>query len=210
MPKVVDAAARRQSVVDAVFRVINQQGLEQASLRNVADEAGLAIGSIRHYFNSQPELMAFAMRALVHRVAARMLSQADRLSDPAELSATRRRAVTEEVLAELLPLDDERRHESAIRLAFTTAARTRPELRSCLYELYDGQRATVAQILIGAQRAGSLLAALDIRLETERLCALLDGLTLDVVLWPDRMDRGGMIAVLRRHLDGLVPVTATD
>ena len=53
VPKFVDAALRRQEVVEAVFRIIAADGLERASLREVADEAELAVGSVRHYFAQQ-------------------------------------------------------------------------------------------------------------------------------------------------------------
>ncbi|MEI5134937.1 TetR family transcriptional regulator [Streptomyces libani] len=57
MPKQVDREARRREVVDALFRVAVRDGLQRASLRAVADEARLNIGSVRHYFAGQEELM---------------------------------------------------------------------------------------------------------------------------------------------------------
>ncbi|MEV0662880.1 TetR family transcriptional regulator C-terminal domain-containing protein [Actinomadura luteofluorescens] len=45
-----------------MFRVVRRDGLEQASLRTVAAEAGLAIGSVRHSFGGQADIMIFAMR----------------------------------------------------------------------------------------------------------------------------------------------------
>lgn len=64
MPKIVDPGARRRAVADAVLRVIGREGVEGASLRNVAEEAGLAIGSVRHYFRDHDELLLFTMREL--------------------------------------------------------------------------------------------------------------------------------------------------
>ncbi|MFI9589760.1 TetR family transcriptional regulator [Nonomuraea sp. NPDC052265] len=45
-------------VAGTVFGVVRRAGFEQASLRNVAEEAGLAIGSVRHYFAGHTELIA--------------------------------------------------------------------------------------------------------------------------------------------------------
>jgi Uncharacterized protein conserved in bacteria len=59
VPKVVDPAERRRELAEAVWRVIRRDGLEQASVRNVAREADLSMGSLRHYFATQSELMAF-------------------------------------------------------------------------------------------------------------------------------------------------------
>jgi DNA-binding transcriptional regulator YbjK len=72
VPKVVDPVARRQEVAEAVLRVVRRDGLEQASVRNVAREAGLSMGSLRHYFASQSELMVFAFRTVVDRIESRL------------------------------------------------------------------------------------------------------------------------------------------
>jgi AcrR family transcriptional regulator len=201
MPKVVDPEERRRSVAEAVFRVAARGGLEQASLRNVADEAGLAIGSVRHYFGSHDELLTFAMGVLEQRVQQRLSGYADRVA--AAESAADRRTVVEHLLGELLPLDTERHEEAAVWLAFINAARTRPQLASRAREAYDGVRIVVRLVLAGAHAAGRLADGLDIDLETERLAALLDGLATDAVLQPGRMPPDTMIAVLRRHLDSL-------
>ncbi|WP_158884601.1 TetR/AcrR family transcriptional regulator [Amycolatopsis anabasis] len=200
MPKIVDPETRRQEVAEAVYRVVARDGLEQASLRNVAAEAGLAIGSVRHYFVGHEELMVFAMRALSDRVGKRLLAHVERLGDP----AADRRRLTEDLLAELLPLDENRREETVVWLAFTAAARTRPELRPLADESFDGVRALVRRVLLGIHARGRLLGGLDLELETERFAALLDGLAHDAVSHPDRMPSELIRRVLRRHLDSLV------
>lgn len=190
MPKIVDPEARREDVVEAVFRVVRRDGLEQASLRNVAAEAGLAIGSVRHYFAGHTELMVFAMRAMSDRVSRRLLGHVEDLQKD-------RRAAAVAMLCELLPLDDRRRDEATVWLAFAMAARTRPELRPHAREVDDGMRRLVARVLEGAR------VIADIPLETDRLCALIDGLTVQAVLQPDRMDAERMTAALLHHLDTL-------
>ncbi|WP_431902097.1 TetR/AcrR family transcriptional regulator [Nonomuraea sp. bgisy101] len=198
MPKIVDPEARREEVVEAVFRVVRRDGLEQASLRNVAEEAGLAIGSVRHYFAGHTELMVFAMQAMNERVVRRLLEHVERLE-----SAGDRLPVAESMLAELLPLDERRREEATIWLAFATAARTRPELRPHAEKSYDGLRHLVFRVLDGARRRDRLREDVDLEVEVERLCALIDGLTVHAVLHPDRMDAGTMTRVLRSHLQSL-------
>ena len=111
----------RRELVGAVLRVVRRDGLEQASVRNVAREAGLSMGSLRHYFVSQSELMVFAFRTVIDRIEAR-LARLEPEPDP------RRRA--ERVLAELLPLDDDRRAENEVWLAFTSRAMVDPSLRA--------------------------------------------------------------------------------
>ncbi|WP_433249155.1 TetR/AcrR family transcriptional regulator [Streptosporangium sp. CA-135522] len=205
MPKIVDPQERRRAVVEAVFRVVERDGLEQASLRNVAAEAGLAIGSVRHYFTTHSELMVFAMRAMSERVTGRLVAHADRLLNAdAPLTPHERWETAVCMLAEVLPLDGERRREAVVWLAFVTAARTRPELRPHADELYDGLLALTTRVLEGARRAGRLRLDADITLEARSLCALLDGMSLQAVLHPGRLDPETMLSVLRRHLAALV------
>ncbi|WP_049657807.1 TetR/AcrR family transcriptional regulator [Kitasatospora sp. MY 5-36] len=202
MPKIVDPAERRQAVADAVLRVAAREGLEHASLRNVAEEAGLAVGSVRHYFAGSSELMIFAMRELARRIEARIRAHAAALLDPAA-DGTDRRERTVRLLAETLPLDAGRREESALWLSFVTAARTRPDLRPRAVEMQTGLDDLVRRVLAESRRAGGLAPGLDLDLETRRLSALLDGLTLQAVQHPDLVGPDELRAVLRRHLDTL-------
>ncbi|MFD5433632.1 TetR/AcrR family transcriptional regulator [Kitasatospora sp. NPDC127067] len=202
MPKIVDPAERRQAVADAVLRVAAREGLEHASLRNVAEEAGLAIGSVRHYFAGGSELMIFAMGELAHRIEARIRTHAAVLLDPAT-AGTDRRERTVRLLAETLPLDAGRREESALWLSFVTAARTRPDLRPRAAEMQAGLDDLVRRVLTESERSGGLAPGLDLGVETRRLSALLDGLTLQAVQHPDLVGPDELRAVLRRHLDTL-------
>ncbi|MEQ4305391.1 TetR/AcrR family transcriptional regulator [Plantactinospora sp. B6F1] len=204
MPKVVDPQARRLAVTEAVFRVIDREGLEGATLRNIADEADLAIGSVRHYFTGHTDLTIFAFGALRDRVTARILGHVERLlgADPADPAIDQRAAVAE-LLAELLPLDERRRQEAVVWLAFVTAARTRPELQEHARKLYDGIRMVVSRVLDRARQAGRLRDDLDLAVESERLSALLDGLAMNAVLQPDRLPPAVLRQVLTSHLDSL-------
>jgi AcrR family transcriptional regulator len=197
-PRVVDPAARRQAVAEAVFRVVVRDGVEQASLRNVAQEAGLAIGSIRHYFDSHDDMIIFAVEALIRSIEQRVFAHVRSLEDRTDL-----RRPAERVLSEVLPLDDRRRDEAALWLAFATAARTRPSLLPHAEQLYDGLRALCRRALTVMVESGTVAAGLDIALETERLASLLDGLTVDGVLHPDRMTPDLTVSLLRKHLDSL-------
>lgn len=197
-PRVVDPAARRQAVAEAVFRVVVRDGVEQASLRNVAVEAGLAIGSIRHYFDSHDDMIIFAVEALIHSIDQRVMAHVQSLKDRSDP-----RRPAERVLSEVLPLDDRRRDEAVLWLAFVTASRTRPSLVPHAERLYDGLRMLCRRALTVMTEAGTVAATLDVDLESERLASLLNGLTVDGVLHPDRMTPDLTVSLLRRHLDSL-------
>lgn len=143
--------------------------------------------------------MVFAMRSSIARVTARLEERLSQLTAAQDRSG--RLSVAELMLEELLPLDESRREEATVWLEFTTAARTRPELRPHAEEAYDGMRKLVRRIVDGASRHRPMPE--DPEVETERLCALIDGLTVAGVLHPARMTPALMVATLRRHLGGL-------
>lgn len=204
VPKIVDPQQRRRAVADAVHAVVAHDGLEAATLRNVADEAGLAVGSVRHYFTDHDELMIFAVQELGRRVGERVWAHAERLLSESGGSREDRRRRTEELLAEFLPLDDVRRDEVLLRHTFTTAARTRPSLLTHAEAMQQTLHELVHRTLQGAQASGGLPADFDVELESVRLRALLDGLGLQAALFPRRFPPDLLRAVLHRHLDSLV------
>ncbi|MEV4257877.1 TetR family transcriptional regulator C-terminal domain-containing protein [Spirillospora sp. NPDC049652] len=211
MPKLVDPEERRREVAEAIFRVARRDGLEHASLRAVAAEAGLAVGSVRHYFDGQADLMIFAMRYFAERAGQRIRASADRLRTPdPDAPAAEHAATLERLLAEILPLDERRREEAEVWLAFTTSARTRPDLRPYALELYDDLAGMLDTLLAAADRLGVLRPGLDLRAERIRLNALLDGLTLHSVLQPDRIGPAELAAALRHHITGIAAVPPDD
>lgn len=191
----VDPVERRKLLAQAVWRVVRREGLERASVREVAREAGVSMGSLRHYFGSQSELLIFAMRMVIDRIEDRVaaLQQSD---DP--------RQAAEQVLAELLPLDPERQAENEVWLAFTARALVDPQLRALRDEAYDLLRDACRRwVRLLLPRGAS---ELDIDLEAERLFALLDGLAVHAAMRPEQTNPDGLLAVLNHHLD---QITAT-
>ena len=130
MPKRVDHRERRALIADALMRVAAEQGLEAVSLRHVAAAAGVSAGMVQHYFRTRDEMMTFALAVVRERNEARV-SRAI-----AALGATPApRTLLRTMLAELLPLDEERRVDGRVALAFKVAE---PEQVDALFELITG------------------------------------------------------------------------
>jgi AcrR family transcriptional regulator len=168
VPKQVDHAARRAELAAALWRLVMRDGIEAASLRAVAAEAGWSVGSVRHYFSSHGELLAFAMELVAERVAQRVRG-AEPEPDP--------RAEAARLLHQVLPMDAERLAEMRVWLAFTSRALVDPELA----ELRDAAHTALRGLCV---EAAALLGAADPECEGERLHALVDGLALHAVLDP--------------------------
>lgn len=168
---------------EAAWRVLVRDGLEALSVRNVAAEAGLPQSSLRYTFPTLASVRERAVALVVERLQERV--------DAVDVDAP---GGARALLAQLLPLDAERRTEMEVYLALGTAAMTDPTLR-------DGHRA--------AQRAvrevcGRALAALTGRgaadVEVRELHALVDGLALHVVRQEPDVDPRWALEVLDAHL----------
>lgn len=211
MPKFVDAALRRQEVVEAVFRIIAADGLERASLREVADEAGLAVGSVRHYFASSDELLAHAFGAVVDRIVGRLTAADERLGRLPSGTEEHHEGVLA-LLGELLPLDEERAVDACVWMAFKNAARTKPFLAAEADRSHRAVAAVMGRLVMaltagdggGGEQPG-FPGPDQQRLvtEAERLLATLDGLTMHALLQPEWMTAQMCRDVLTAHLAGL-------
>ncbi|NGN62691.1 TetR/AcrR family transcriptional regulator [Streptomyces sp. A7024] len=184
----VDPEQRRAELAEAVWRVITRDGLDHASIRNVAAEAGLSAGSLRHFFPSHSALLEFAMRLVMDRITQR-IEALPAAGDPHDDVL--------QVLSEFLPLDKRRRIESEVWLAFTARALVDPPLRALRDEAYDLLRAACLNQIGRLTGPG---AALDADLETDRLYALIDGLLVHGVTRPARATPTTLLAVLDHHL----------
>ena len=185
MPKLVDHEVRREELAAALWRVVVRDGVEAASVRRVAAEAGWSTGSLRHYFDSQGALLVFAMELAIERVTAR-LAAVDGAGTPRELAAR--------ILHEVLPLDEERRAEMQVWLAFTARSLVDPELRELRDVAHTGIRGlcVTAVELLGAPAR-----------EAERVHALVDGLALHAVLDPATTTPARQRELLAAQLDAL-------
>ena len=204
MPKFVDAALRRQEVVEAVFRIVAADGLERASLREVADEAELAVGSVRHYFASSDELLAHSFGVVVDRIVDRLAAADDRLAEVQPGTPEHRESVLT-LLGEFLPLDDERAIDACVWMAFKNAARTKPFLAAEADRSHRAVAAIVGRLVMDLSSAGTDVTMDQQRLvtEAERLLATLDGLTMHALLQPEWMTAQMCNDVLESHLAGL-------
>jgi BetI-type transcriptional repressor, C-terminal len=135
-----------------------------------------------------------AMRLVVERIEGR-IAALDRAAD--------RREAVEQVHYELLPLDDERRVENEVWLAFTARALVDPGLRAQHNEVYDALHQACASAIETLAAAGRADAGAATALQAERLHALCDGLAVHTALRPDLMPPERILAVVRLHLDAL-------
>jgi AcrR family transcriptional regulator len=145
---------RRTQLCAAMLELVATQGVEALSVRQVAAAAGVSIGTVQYHFPTKQAMLTAAFEHAVARTRSR-LAALRRTGNVAEnLSAA---------LAQLLPLDDHRRADVAVTVAFASLAATTPSLQAVQAELLTAIRAEIAEGLGSGSRprAALLLAAVD-------------------------------------------------
>ena len=190
----LDTDARRRELGEALWRVVVREGIEAASVRKVAAEAGISAGSLRHVFPSQSELLTFAMQLIAEEVAARVAA--------VDTSGEVRQAI-EQRLHSLLVLDNETRAIFDVWLAFATRACVDQSLRPLRDQTHARVRTLCRESVETLHARGETQSGIDIAYESERLHALIDGLAMHATLDPETTTPARQIDIVRRHLDSL-------
>ena len=187
----MDHEQRRRDIAEAVWRLLEQGGLEAATVRAVVAETGLSSGSIRYFFADQASLHAFAMSALAERVAERVRRAAQN-PDPRE------RAM--DMVAELMPLREGTERELRVWAAFVARSATSPRLAEHLTSQAHAIRALLQKVTADLVEPGLLPPHTDVEAHTAHLNAVVDGLTFQLLHTPELITRDQARAVLRRAL----------
>jgi AcrR family transcriptional regulator len=190
---------KQVAITQALLRIVAERGLEEVSVREVAADADVSIGTVQHYFPTKDTMLAAAYKEVLRRIRARIEAVELRPDIRANLSA---------VLAELLPLDQRRRAETRIHLAFAARAATMPALaaiqREALSELHGSLTEAFALAWAGhATRADSQLAA-------HAAIAAADGLALHAASSAGWLTRQRLRSVLELTLDAIMAIHARD
>lgn len=176
MPKIVDHDERRAEVLAAVWRVIERAGIEHATVRSIAKEAGYSAGILGHYFEDKEDILTSALRLSHQRTRERW---ARKLASLSGIEALR------ELIYDNLPLDEERVLETRLEISYWARSLSNADVlavkRKESEELYGRVQSLVAE----AQERGEIHADVVVEEATERLMALVDGLSLHAVLYPD-------------------------
>lgn len=189
MPRAVDVQERRASLTDAAARLIAQTGIEAATLRNVAAEAGLTTGALTHYFADKRELMLHTFEA--------SLSRRHRRRATVDLDANARLRAS---LEAALPLDDERHRHWMVTVAFCAQAAGDDELAAVQRDAYREFRTRITDIV----RDATGLAQADAGTLAELLIAAADGIAVQALFDPERWTPSAQRTALDAAIDLLL------
>jgi AcrR family transcriptional regulator len=189
------AAERTPQILAAAQRVISERGLEGTRLVDVAREAGVSIGTIQHYFHTRDRLLMEAFGYASEQAVERWFRSAS--NEPygwPQLLA----------LIDSIVLPERRFRERWSRwLEFYATAAREPELRAGMQDIFARWRALVSRAIDAGVDSGAFHPVSPVEDIVDRMNALLDGLSIQVLL-----ELPGMTAERGRRL--LLDELATD
>ncbi|WP_336206166.1 TetR/AcrR family transcriptional regulator [Nonomuraea sp. LPB2021202275-12-8] len=194
MPKIVDHDERRREVLSAARRVIVRDGIDAATTRAIAKEAGYSNGVLAHYFADKDEILLSALRQSHQRIRERLARKVDGVSGLAALR---------ELLLDNLPLDAERTQETRLEVSFWSRSLAAERLAEVQRAEAAELRAAVRDLLAQARAGGELSTDQSLDDLAEQLLALVDGLSLHLLLYPDRLRRVDLERLLLQFVDRL-------
>jgi AcrR family transcriptional regulator len=191
VPKIVDHDERRAEIVAAAGRLIARHGLEAATVRKIAAEAGYSSGVIDHYFADKDDLLVQALQWSHGRIGARVV----RLTRTA-----RGLAAVRAVLADNLPVDGTRRDETRLEVQFWARSLADQALLDVQRRESDRFRRTLRRHLAEAIEDGEAPGDLDVDQSLERLLALMDGISVRAVIEPSSLPTNRQLALLDEEI----------
>ncbi|MER7004234.1 TetR/AcrR family transcriptional regulator [Dactylosporangium sp. NPDC000555] len=199
MPKRVDHDERRRQIGEALLRIAHTRGLQAASMREVAAEAGVSLRLVQYYFHTKDELLLGALAYLGEQLSARVTRHITELGSPPTP-----RDVVYGTLTAILPTDEESRRLTRTYTAYYALVLDRPNLGTEHGATYpDAVERFLAKQVRAAQEAGDVDPDLDASIVVAGLLALTNGLGSSVL--GGQRDGAAALAILTYHLDRLFP-----
>ncbi|QDZ14624.1 TetR/AcrR family transcriptional regulator [Humibacter ginsenosidimutans] len=147
MPKAIDHDQRRREIIDVTWRLIVKGGLEAATMREIAAEAGFANGALKHYFPGKDDIITGAYQLSMDRVISRLTSAAQGLEGIDALRA---------IVRGTLPLDQESRESARVLLAFWERGLSSQAIKDSYEEHLASWRRDLTALIGVCRRQGAI------------------------------------------------------
>ena len=195
MPRVVDHEARRHELAEAAWRAIVKYGLDGTTTRLIAKESGYSNGVLAHYFESKDEILLEALRISHDGIDTRIR---DAVEDMEGLEALRTFCI------EVLPVAEPAVRETHLEMSMWSRALVNDELRSVQRSESSRWRRLMERLIVDAQRSGEL-AEMPPRTIAVLLSAVIDGLSIYALLYPDRFGKAELTEFLDEFFAAFKP-----
>ncbi|MDR2254790.1 MAG: TetR/AcrR family transcriptional regulator [Arthrobacter sp.] len=191
MPKIVDHDARRRELVEIASQVIAKNGVEGATLRELAAEAGFSNGAIKPYFPTKDSLFSATFTHVFGRTNERIERRVRGLRG------------WDAVLAfaqEVLPLDAAAMDEARVVVAYWALAAQSPDTAQLMVQQQAQWRQWLTDWVAQAMADGEVRQGVSVSSAAEALLTFFEGAQIVGVVDPV----GGSARALRGQLDQLI------
>jgi AcrR family transcriptional regulator len=196
MPKKVDHEARREELVRAAWRVIAARGIDEVTIREIAREAGYSSGVLAHYFKNKDDLLVHALRMSHEQIYRRYEAEVETPVQEEALHA---------ILIDNLPLEEQRELETRIEMSFWARSLRNEALSQIQHEESEYLRGLIRGLVEGSQDEGAIAKEHSPEQVVDLLAALIDGISLHALLYPERLPPERQQAVMEFALSLLKP-----
>jgi AcrR family transcriptional regulator len=166
------ADERRPQIMDAAVRVISSRGFDGMRLSDVAEEAGVSVGTVQHYFGSREAVLIAAFRHVHAGALRRWMAAANAERDPWR----RMVAIIDSAI------DHRYRERWAVWLDYWTLSQRDARMRRDSADLHRAWLAPLCTAIEDGTAAGRFAPLGAVQDVAERLLGLMDGLALQLLL----------------------------
>lgn len=168
-PVGADGEQTRARIVSAAMRCVAEMGYARATIREIADAAGMTSGSLYHYFPNKSELLKTVVEEIERLAVPRLRSAAAQADDVVDRLAA--------VLDESSRLMREHPHLAGFDRAVRAESNQHPVGGRPRYPGLQALRDTIVEIVDEARARGALPPDLDPGAAADAIHALARGLT---------------------------------
>ncbi len=176
MPRLVDHQERRRSIIETTWQLIAEQGIENASMRDIARACGYAApGVLAHYFPNKDALLLASYELICERTNERIAAATE---------GRRGLAALRGLCLEIIPADPLTVVEARVAISFWQRAQTEESLRSVGRDALLHWRSLMMGFLAEAEHDGECLPLSDPDAIVDELLNTMMGLHVTSMLDP--------------------------
>ncbi|WP_022890811.1 TetR/AcrR family transcriptional regulator [Agromyces italicus] len=191
MPKVIDHDQRRREIIDVTWGLIVKGGIEAATMREIAAEAGFANGALKHYFPGKDEIIEGAYERSLNRLGDILV---EAMAGKHGLDGLRT------MMTVTMPIDDEDVTAGKVLLSFWERAAFNDELHASYRKHLTVWREGLEQYLREGREAGEIITEVPDEQLIDEIVLVNAGATIMRVIAPETTTA----ELLHRHVDTFI------
>ncbi|MFE2039751.1 TetR/AcrR family transcriptional regulator [Streptomyces sp. NPDC059477] len=179
---------RRLQLISAASEVICRNGVDGARLKDIAEEAGVSLGLVQHYFRRREELISETIGSMLELTLATWRSVSEREPDPVR----RLFALLRFQVAGWAPFAK----RWSFWIEFWSAANRDTALQGYARDVYERWQEPFSTAIDAGVRTGDFSPAVPSERVSLILMSLADGTAIHVLMARDSLDEEGMFDLL--------------